>query len=62
MCLESCSEKAIMSINNKGRQDPPSFLTLSNVELTTDLKNAGDIYHTIIPEVDKYSPDNQVQV
>lgn len=46
-------------VKNKDRQDPSSVLTLSSTKLTDELKNAGYICHTIIPELDKYSADNQ---
>ncbi|KAJ7383334.1 hypothetical protein OS493_028882 [Desmophyllum pertusum] len=46
-------------VKNKDRQDPSSVLTLSNTKLTAELKNTGYVCHTIIPELDKYSPDNR---
>ena len=46
-------------VKNKDRQDPSSVLTLSSTKLTDELKVCGYICHTIIPELDKYSPDNQ---
>lgn len=46
-------------VKNKDRQDPSSVLTLSNSKLTSELKGIGYVCHTIIPELDKYSPDNQ---
>ena len=47
-------------VKNKDRQDPSSVLTLSNTKLTNELKKAGYVCHTIIPELDKYSADNQL--
>ena len=47
-------------VKNKDRQDPTSVLTLSSTELTSELKSVGYVCHTIIPELDKYSADNQV--
>ncbi|KXJ08282.1 hypothetical protein AC249_AIPGENE22231 [Exaiptasia diaphana] len=44
-------------VKNKDRQDPSSVLTLSSPKLTDELKQVG---YTIIPELDKYSPDNQL--
>ena len=47
-------------VKNKDRQDPTSVLTLSSTELTSELKSVGYVCHTIIPELDKYSANNQV--
>lgn len=44
----------------KNRQDPSAVLTLSNSKLTDELRNTGYVCHTIIPELDKFSPSNQV--
>ena len=46
-------------VKNKDRQDPAAVLTLSNTKLTDALENIGYGCHTIIPELDKYSADNQ---
>ena len=46
-------------VKNKDRQDPSSVLTLTSKKLTTALKGIGYVCHTIIPELDKYSADNQ---
>ena len=46
-------------VKNKDRQDPSSVLTLSSTKLTDELKVCGYVCHTIIPELDKYSPENQ---
>lgn len=46
-------------VKNKDRQDPSSVLTLSRTKLTYELKVCGYVCYTIIPELDKYSPDNQ---
>ena len=46
-------------VKNKDRQDPSSVLTLSSKNLTDALKDIGYVCHTIIPELDKYSADNQ---
>ena len=47
-------------VKNKDRQDPSSVLTLCNTKLTTELKDVGYVCHTIIPELDRYSPDTQL--
>jgi len=48
-------------VKNKDRQGLFSVLTLSNnTKLTAELKNAGYVCHMIIPELDKYSPDDQL--
>ena len=47
-------------VKNKDRQDPTSVLTLSSTELSSELKSVGYVCHTIIPDLDKYSADNQV--
>ena len=47
-------------VKNKDRQDPSSVLTLCNTKLTTDLKDVGYVCHTIISELDRYSPDTQL--
>ena len=47
-------------VKNKDRQDPSSVLTLCNTKLTTELKDAGNVSHKIIPELDRYSPDTQL--
>lgn len=46
-------------VKNKDRQDPSSVITLSSKNLTDALKDIGYVCHTIIPELDKYSADNQ---
>ena len=46
-------------VKNKDRQDPSSVLTLSSKNLTDALEDIGYVCHTIIPELDKYSVDNQ---
>ena len=46
-------------VKNKDRQDPSSVLTLSAENLTDALKDIGYVCHTIVPELDKYSADNQ---
>ena len=46
-------------VKNKDRQDPSSVLTLSSTKLTDELKVCGYVCHTIISELDKYSPENQ---
>lgn len=46
-------------VKNKDRQDPSAVLALTTSKLTDELKNAGYVCHTIIPELDKYSADNQ---
>ena len=47
-------------VKNKDRQDPSSVLTLCNTKLTTELKDVGYVCHTIISELDRYSPDTQL--
>lgn len=47
-------------VKNKDRQDPSAVLTLSNSKLTDELRNTGYVCHTIIPELDKFSPGNEV--
>ena len=49
-------------VKNKDRQDPSAVLTLSSNRLTDELKNSGYVCHTIIPELDKYSADNQCRM
>ena len=49
-------------VKNKDKQDPSSVLTLSNTKLTAELKDAGYVCYTIIPELDRYSPDNQLDM
>ena len=46
-------------VKNKDRQDPSSVLTLTSKNLTEALNDIGYVCHTIIPELDKYSADNQ---
>ena len=46
-------------VKNKDRQDPSAVLALTTNKLTDELKTAGYVCHTIIPELDKYSADNQ---
>ena len=69
--LRNCSNRATKDkfkrlipkndhVKNKDRQDPPAVLTLSNSKLTDELSNTGYVCHTIIPKLDKFSPDNQV--
>lgn len=47
-------------VKNKDRQDPSAVLTLTNKKFTDELRNASYVCHTIIPELDKYSSDNQL--
>ena len=47
-------------VKNKDRQDPSSVLTLCNTKLTTELKDVSYVCHTIISELDRYSPDTQL--
>ena len=49
-------------VKNKDRQDPSSVLTLSSTKLIDELKVCGYVCHTIIPELDKYSPENQRRI
>ena len=46
-------------VKNKDRQDPSAVLTLTSGRLTGELMNTGYVCHTIVPELDKYSADNQ---
>ena len=46
-------------VKNKDRQDPSAVLTLTSNRLTDELQNTGYACHTIIPELDKYSADNE---
>ena len=46
-------------VENKDRQDPSSVLTLTSKNLTEALNDIGYVCHTIIPEVNKYSAENQ---
>ena len=46
-------------VKNKDQQDPSSMATLSSKNLTNALKDIGYVYHTIIPELGKYSADNR---
>ena len=46
-------------VKNKDRQDPSAILTLSSKNLTDATIDIGYVCHTIIPELDKYSADNQ---
>lgn len=43
----------------KDRQNPYAVLTVTSDRLTDELKNTGYVCHTVVPELDKYSADNQ---
>lgn len=46
-------------MKNKDRQDPSAVLTLTSNRLIDELQKSGYVCHTIVPELDKYSADNQ---
>ena len=46
-------------VKNKDRQDPSAVLTLFDSQLTKYLASVGYVTHTIIPELDKYTTENQ---
>lgn len=47
-------------VKNKDRQDPSAVLTLCEKKLNEELRKVGYVSHTIIPELDKFTPDNKV--
>ncbi len=47
-------------VRSKDRQDPVAVLKLTDEKLASFLETVGNVGHTIIPELDKYTEHNQV--
>ena len=49
-------------VKNKGRQDPSTILELTKQSMTDKLSQTGYVCQTIIPELDKFTQENRMEM